>query len=104
MSFTHSPGEVLGCQRCTVQAIVNSVGPYRFSTTEFGAAACHCSALARGKGSPQNRLQRSVGRVAGPSKFRFRICAGIDGTENQTVSSFLLMNLLGARRSMGDMA
>ena len=42
--------------------------------------------------------------MSGPSRLRFRICAGMDGTENQTVNSFLLINLLGARRSMGDMA
>ena len=53
---------------------------------DCGAAACQASALARGSGSPQNRLRRSVGNTFGLSEPFLRISAAIDGTENHTVS------------------
>ena len=83
---------------------MSSVGPYRFSTIDCGAAACHASALARGSGSPQNRLQRRVGKTPGLSEPFFRISAAIDGTENQTVSCCRSAKRTGASRSSGCIA
>src|SRR5262249_4424038 len=75
-----------------------------FRLRNLAPPPCHSSTVARGRGSPQNRLQRSVGSALGPSRLRLRMCAATDGTENQTVSLFLLTNPVGARSSMGDMA
>ena len=70
-----------------MHAIVSSVGPYRFSTTEFGAAVAHARAMESGSGSPQKRLHRRVGKAASLSTPSFRIMIATDGTENQTVNS-----------------
>src|SRR5579863_10133478 len=104
MPFRQRAGDLAGSQRCRQQAMVSSVGPYRFSTTEFGAAFCHASALCWVSGSPQNRLQRKLGNEFGRRVFLRSMWTGTDGTENQTVSWFRLTNLAGARRSTGDMA
>ena len=45
--------------------MVASVGPYQFSTIEFGAALAHSLATSVGSASPQNRLQRSDGNAPG---------------------------------------
>jgi hypothetical protein len=84
---TQSAGPVTGSQRNTVQAMVSSVGPYRFSSTECGAAACHACAVPHGSASPQNRLQRSVGILPGARLPRRASTAATDGTENHTVIS-----------------
>src|SRR5580704_16448125 len=104
MPLRQMGGELSGSHRCTKQAIVNSVGPYKFSTVEFGAARCHISALCWSSGSPQKRLQRNPGKLLAVSVFRRHIWTGTEGTENQTEISLLLMNLVGASRSTGDMA
>src|SRR5579862_796656 len=88
-------------QRCAKHAMVSSVGPYRFSTTEFGAAACHRSAVSLVRGSPQNRLHRSVGMD--PAGIRSLASTAADGTENQAVSPCALTNRAGASISMGAM-
>ncbi len=68
--FRHRSGDSTGFQRCTKHAIVNSVGPYRFSTTEPAAAACQASAQRCVSGLPQKRLQRSVGMLPAASVRR----------------------------------
>src|SRR5436309_7773068 len=73
-------------QRYAVQAIVASVGPYRFSTAELGAAVVQSRATSIGSASPQKRLQRSVENASGFSTPRRRMKSAIDGTENQTES------------------
>jgi hypothetical protein len=70
--------------RWTKQAIVSSVGPYKFSTTEFGAAACHRSAVSLVSGSPQKRLHRRLGMD--PAGMRSRARTAAEGTENHDVS------------------
>jgi len=71
---------------------------------ELGAAACQASALARGSGSPQKRLQRRSGKASGSSVLRFLIWATMLGTENQTVRRLRWMKRAGASSSMDDMA
>src|SRR5436309_7819597 len=76
-------GEPRGFHRYSVHAIVNSVGPYRFSSVVFGAASNHAAAEETGSGSPQNKLKRKDGNRPGlniPSCF---IKAAVEGTENQ---------------------
>src|SRR5579862_1179670 len=103
MLLRHIAGERCGSQRCRKHAIVSSVGPYRFSSTELGAAACHSSAERCVSGSPQNKLQRNVGKLFGKSVPRRPICAGTDGTENHTVISFCVMYFVGDSSSTGVM-
>src|SRR6266581_2742228 len=82
MPCSESAGEHSGSHRYSAQAIVNSVGPYRFSTAAFGAASSHAAAEDTGSGSPQNRLQRKDGNRPGfniPSCF---IKTAVEGTEN----------------------
>ena len=58
-------------------------------------------AVASGRASPANRLQRSVGMVSGLSVPILRIRAGMEGTEYQMLISFLLMKRVGASMSRG---
>src|SRR3954470_24588387 len=80
--------------------MVNSVGPNRFSTIELGAAACHASALARGSGSPQNKLHRSSGMLDGRSELFLIISAATEGTENHSVRRCAVMKRAGASMSI----
>src|SRR5215475_12209775 len=66
--------------------MVSSVGPYRFSIAEFGAASAHCRTLSTGKASPQNKLSRNRGYIPGLSTPRRRMNTAVEGTENHTVS------------------
>ena len=68
---------------------------------ECGAAACHSSAVDRGSASPQNRLQRRVGKIPGVSRFFLRSSAATDGTENHTVTWCFATNRGDASRSSG---
>lgn len=79
--------------------MVASVGPYRFSTTDADAASCQAWAVAAGSASPQNRLQRSDGRLSGSSAPRRCWSTATDGTENQTVMSLARTNSSGVIRS-----
>src|SRR3954465_15940262 len=80
--------------------MVNSVGPNRFSTIEFGAAACHASALARGSGSPQNKLQRRSGMLHRRSELFLIIRAATEGRENHRVRRGAVMKRAGASMSI----
>lgn len=86
-------------QRCPMQNKVDSVGPYRFSTCEPGAASCQARATPRGRASPQNRLQRKDGMEFGRSRFLRRINCGREGTENHTVNAWLCTKRAGDSRS-----
>src|SRR6266498_3889009 len=79
--------------------MVASVGPYRFSTIELGAAFAQSRATSTGSASPQKRLQRSVGNASGfrtPSRF---MNSATDGTENQTERPARRMKSDGLSRS-----
>src|SRR5271157_2540072 len=76
-------------------AIVASVGPYKFSTMEWLAAACHAAARLAESASPQNRLQRKVGNAPGSNRPSFDANMATDGTENQHVSSFSSIRVAG---------
>src|SRR5215471_2684884 len=91
-SFRHREGECSGCQRYELQAIVSSVGPYRFSRVDRSADRCQSSASCRIRASPQNRLQRSDGREPGRNAPRRRATEIALGTENQTVIFLRSMN------------
>src|SRR5579871_2752871 len=103
MPLRHIAGERCASQRYRKHAMVSSVGPYKFSSAEFGAAACHSSAERCVSGSPQKRLQRKLGRLFGKSVPRRPICAGTDGTENHTVISLCVMYFVGDSSSTGVM-
>src|SRR5262249_32948864 len=66
--------------------MVSSVGPYRFSITECGAASAHCRTMSTGNASPQNKLSRNLGYIPGLSPPRRRMNTAVEGTENHTVS------------------
>src|SRR5271156_1567034 len=76
-------------------AMVASVGPYRFSRIELGAAACHACARVEESASPQKRLQRRVGNSPGSSIPSFDANIATDGTENQTVNCFSSIRVAG---------
>src|SRR5262245_34484377 len=78
-----------------MHAIVSSVGPYRFSTADAGAAVAQALATSAGRGSPQNKLQRKDGNTSGFSAPRRRMNTPVEGTENHTVSSASRMNWPG---------
>src|SRR5467141_4515861 len=95
MPSSDSRGDSVECHLYDVQAIVNSVGPYRFSRALFGAAVSQVSAQLIGRGSPQNKLSRSEGKLCG---FRVPNCfinAIVEGTENHTVNRLSRMNCAG---------
>src|SRR6478672_5719470 len=83
--------------------MVSSVGPYRFSRTELGAAFCHASAALCNRPSPQNKLHLSVGILPGFKNLFFCMIVTREGTENQTVIPCLLMKDAGAKSSIGCM-
>src|SRR6266566_7644347 len=97
--FTHSDSDCSGIQRYVLQAIVSSVGPYRFSSTDWLAALCQASASCCISASPQNRLQRSDGIEPGRSPPRRRATETALGTENQTVIFLRSMNSGSARNA-----
>src|SRR4029077_8234857 len=76
-------------------AIVNSVGPYKFSRMLFGAASNQAVAEDTGKGSPQNKLHRRRGYCPAFSIPSCFMKTATDGTENHNVSSASWMNLPG---------
>src|SRR3954453_2686654 len=90
-----SAGDLPGSQRYAVQAIVASVGPYRFSTVEYGAASAQSPATSAGSASPQKRLQRSVRNESGFTTPSRRMKRAIEGTENQTERRERWMNSAG---------
>ena len=69
-----------------MMAIVASVGPYRFSTVELTAAFCQSAAYLAGKGSPQKRLCRKLGKLPGFNSLIFSRTPTTEGTENHIVS------------------
>src|ERR1017187_2077696 len=78
-----------------MQAIASSVGPYRFSTMEWGVASDQALATSAGSASPQNMLTRRRGYKPGfnvPNRF---MNTAVDGTENQMVRRESLMNRRG---------
>src|SRR5439155_21968481 len=95
-----SAGEVPESQRYAVHAIVASVGPYRFSTVEFGAASTQSRARSAGNASPQKRLQRSVWKASGFSTASRRMKSATDGTENQTDRRERRMNSAGFSKAL----
>src|SRR6516162_1915347 len=97
--LTHSDGDCSGLQRYVLHVIVISVGPYRFSSTEWLAACCQSSASCCIRASPQNRLQRSEAMEPGLSPPRRRTTEIALGTENQTVIFFRSMNSGSARKA-----
>src|SRR3989454_8655726 len=82
--------------------MVSSVGPYRFSTTLLGAAEDQDSAISAGSGSPQNKLQRSVGNSPAFKAPRRFIKTPTEGTENQTVNFTSCMNFAGLIRVLSE--
>src|SRR6266478_383973 len=76
--------------------MVVSVGPYRFSTIELGAASCHAAAYDADKGSPQKRLQRSEGKQFADNNRIRESKPMTEGTENHIVSPLSRMNFAGA--------
>src|ERR1035438_5934863 len=76
-------------------AMVASVGPYKFSRMELFAACCHASASVEESASPQNRLQRRVGKAPASSNPSFDANIATEGTENQQVSSFSSIRVAG---------
>ncbi len=83
--------------------MVASVGPYRFSSTDPDAASCQTWAVAAGNASPQNRLQRSDGRLSG-TNTPLRCCnTATEGTENQTVMPLSRTKSNGFIRSKASM-
>src|SRR6267154_1750302 len=82
-------------QRYSVHAMVNSVGPYKFSRMLLGAASNHALAEEIGRGSPQNKLHRNRGYCPGFSIPSCFMNTATDGTENHTVNSASWMNLPG---------
>src|SRR4051812_25976507 len=75
--------------------MVASVGPYKFSTIDRGAALCHCAARAAGSASPQNRLTRSDGSESAFSPPVRDIIDPSDGTENHDVTPCFRKMLAG---------
>src|SRR5919201_3910671 len=66
--------------------------------SEFGAAADHSRATSAGSASPQNRLQRRVGKMSGFNTRSRLMNTAIEGTENQKVSLERRMKSDGLRR------
>jgi hypothetical protein len=68
---------------------------------ELGAASFQAPAKLIGKASPQNRLQRNVGKLPG---FSIRICrmnAAVASTDSQNVSPHLRIKSLMLARPSG---
>ena len=85
-----------------MQATVNSVGPYRFSRVDRGAAADQAFANSTGSGSPQKRLQRNDSyRFGFRAPNRFMNIPTV-GTDVHTVSAFSRMNASGFRSVLSD--
>src|SRR4051794_422648 len=102
MLRSHSESERWRSHRYAVQAIVSSVGPYRFSKVLCAAAQAHASAKSAGRGSPQNRLQRRVGKAPGFSEPRARITNATEGTENHTVKRESWIKWAGFSNALRD--
>src|SRR5882762_10019040 len=75
--------------------MVSSVGPYRFSIMEFGAASAQALTTSTGRASPQNRLRRTDGYIPGLRVPSFFMKTAVDGTENQVVNCDCRMNFPG---------
>src|SRR3954453_2502145 len=75
--------------------MVSSVGPYRFSITEFGAARAHWRMISTGSASPQNKLNRNPGYKSGLRTPKRCMNIAVEGTENQTVNRESLTNAPG---------
>ena len=72
--------------------MVASVGPYKFSNSEAGAASCHAWAMVSSSGSPQNKLNRKLGSEFGFSVRIFCMNMITEGTENHMVNCFSRIN------------
>src|SRR4051812_8148220 len=90
--LTRMAGVLDADHRYVLQAMVSSVGPYRFSMTLLGAARFHASASVPSSGSPQNRLHRRLGRLPAVSIPRRATSWIALGTENQNVSPWAATN------------
>ena len=95
---SHSAGDFLEFHLYPEMAIVASVGPYKFSIIDFGAAFSHFLTNISGSASPQNAEYLRLEMFLFLSWLDLIIFIPKDGTENQHVILYLFINLDGLKK------